>query len=369
MRKKVGILSMQRVINYGSYLQAYALKKLLLQEGADSVEFIDIVPGRSLPGLAVSGLSYYYSRFKAMMKVLLSGNLSAKKRTLAYRAELASVIRGAWPALGLQPYPMNPSVDLAVIGSDEVFHCCQKTRWGFTPQLYGAISTAKEVVSYAGSFGATKLVQLRKLGIDEEIRDQMKKLAYISVRDENSRNIVTSLTGITPYLHIDPVLAYGYKQELEEIEPVDEENYILIYSYPDRIRRKDEIESIVNFAKSRGKKLISIMSKYDWCDRAITPTPLEMLAWFKYADIVITETFHGTIFSIITERQFVTIGRATAMTKLTSMLQPYGLETRLYSQNRRVEEILQTQIDYNHVNKVLEILRAETHSYLQTILN
>ena len=44
--KKVGILSMQRVINYGSYLQAYALKQLLLQQGATSVEYIDIIRGK-----------------------------------------------------------------------------------------------------------------------------------------------------------------------------------------------------------------------------------------------------------------------------------------------------------------------------------
>ena len=50
MGKVVGILSMQRVLNYGSFLQAYALKQLLLQNGADEVYFIDIEKGRSLPG-------------------------------------------------------------------------------------------------------------------------------------------------------------------------------------------------------------------------------------------------------------------------------------------------------------------------------
>lgn len=46
----MGILSMQRVLNYGSFLQAYALKQLLLQNGADDVYFIDIEKGRSLAG-------------------------------------------------------------------------------------------------------------------------------------------------------------------------------------------------------------------------------------------------------------------------------------------------------------------------------
>lgn len=52
MGKIVGILSMQRVLNYGSFLQAYALKQLLLKNGADEVCFIDIEPGRQLPGFS-----------------------------------------------------------------------------------------------------------------------------------------------------------------------------------------------------------------------------------------------------------------------------------------------------------------------------
>lgn len=368
MKKTVGILSMQRVINYGSYLQAYGLKELLLQNGAESVDFIDIKKGRSLKGYQLSGFPYYIRRLKAMMKVIIQGRMIEKRKTMGFMRQVAEIIQNSWRELGLKNYPYYPNVDLAVIGSDEVFHCCQSTKWGFTSQLYGDIPEASEVVSYAASFGGTKLEKIQNLGIGKEIADNLSRLRYISVRDDNSRKIVKTLTGRDAEINIDPVLAYGFKKEIADAGEVDESNYILIYSYPDRINDKREIKAITDFAKKEGKKLICVMSRYDWCDRAIIPTPFELLAWFKNADMVITETFHGTIFSIITERQFATIGRGSAMPKLTSMLKPYALTDRLVSKENSIEKIFTRTIDYSVTNKELEALRFKTTQYLDKIL-
>lgn len=368
MSKIVGILSMQRVINYGSFLQAYGLKQLLLAHGAKEVRFIDIRDGKQLKGYETSGARYYLRRLEAMAKVIASGRIRSKRRTLRFMRRVTEKIQSSWKELGLNEYPSFPDVDLAVIGSDEVFHCCQSTKWGFTTQLYGDILNAKEVVSYAASFGGTKLDAIKKLDIGKVIASQLKCLKSISVRDDNSKYIIKELTGIEASINIDPVLAYGFKDELLKADKINESNYILLYSYPDRINDYKEIAAIRDFAKTKGKKLICVMSRYDWCDKAIIPNPFELLFWFKNADMVITETFHGTIFSIITEREFATIGRDSAMPKLTSMLQPYGLVSRLVGQNNSIENIFKTKIDYSAVNKVLESLREETNKYLVQIL-
>ena len=72
----MGILSMQRVLNYGSFLQAYALKQLLLQNGADDVYFIDIEKGRSLAGFEQEN-SLLKKLFRAIV-LLVQGQLPAK---------------------------------------------------------------------------------------------------------------------------------------------------------------------------------------------------------------------------------------------------------------------------------------------------
>lgn len=370
MGKKVGILSMQRVINYGSYLQAYALKQMLINNGASSVEYIDIVKGRELKGYEYSGLPYKLRRLKALLKLIVGGRVLGKKRTIAFMKDVRSKIEYSWGILGLSKQHKQPvNLDLAVIGSDEVFHCCQSTSWGFTHQLYGDIPQAKVVCSYAGSFGGTKLSDIKRLGIENEISSELKKLTHISVRDKNSEEIVKAICGITPLRHIDPVLAYGFNEELNQSNAINCNDYILIYSYPDRINQKQEIKAIVDFAKVTGKKLVSIMSRYNWCDLAVIPSPLEMLSWFKNADYVISETFHGTIFSIISHKKFVTIGRESSIPKLTSMLEPYSLEHRLLHSMDDLRRVIDEPVDYDNVEEILSQLRHEASGYLKKILS
>lgn len=368
MKKKVGILSMQRVINYGSYLQAYALKQMLLAAGAESVEFIDIREGTHLKGFEVSGLAYYMRRFKAFMRLVTERRVAAKARTMEFMDNVSAAIHNSWDLLGLKEFPSYPEVDLAIIGSDEVFHCCQTTWWGFTTQLYGNIPNARESASYAASFGSTTLDQLRRHGVADTIAENLNRLTHISVRDENSRSIVRELTGRDPRMDIDPVLAYGFAEEIRQAPDPDDSGYILLYSYPDRISDPREVKAIKDFARSRGKKLICAMSRYDWCYRAISPTPLELLGWFRNADMVITETFHGSIFSIITHRQFATFGRQGAMPKLLSMLSPYNLTDRLVA-DYDLESVFARTIDYEAVDRVLAEQRKLSMDYLRDALS
>ena len=119
----MGILSMQRVLNYGSFLQAYALKQLLLQNGADDVYFIDIEKGRSLAGFEQEN-SLLKKLFRAIV-LLVQGQLPAKIRDMKFMVKLAKSLKSQWPELSLDE--INPNhFDVVFIGSDEVFNCCQK---------------------------------------------------------------------------------------------------------------------------------------------------------------------------------------------------------------------------------------------------
>ena len=232
----MGILSMQRVLNYGSFLQAYALKQLLLQNGADDVYFIDIEKGRSLAGFEQEN-SLLKKLFRAIV-LLVQGQLPAKIRDMKFMVKLAKSLKSQWPELSLDE--INPNhFDVVFIGSDEVFNCCQKTTWGYTSQLYGHIPQADRIVSYAGSFGHTTLGLLKKLQVDGEIGQTMKEnLSAISVRDQNSYDIVEHLTGIKSEIHLDPVLIYGYKDEIEARCMETCSPYMVIYSYQGRIGNK-----------------------------------------------------------------------------------------------------------------------------------
>lgn len=365
MGKIVAILSMQKVLNYGSYLQAYALKQLLINNGASEVHFIDIKPGRQLPGFSDEDQvnPNFISKIRS---AIFSSNLISKVKDFFFIRQVYKDIIKNYGRLGLNdPCPSN--FDLAVIGSDEVFNCCQYSTWGYTLQLYGDIPEAKDVISYAASFGHTTLEQLNNLGIDYEIGKTLSTMSNISVRDDNSRMIVKSLTNIDPQVNVDPVLAYGFNKEIESYAIESKDRYIVIYSYHTRISDKNEINRILRFAKEENLKVYTIFCRYDWCDRTILPdSPFEVLVWINKADYVITDTFHGTVFSIITRSQFATIVRDSNRNKLVSLLKHFGLTDRIIdTRKEEFSSILDKEIDYTDVDLILDADRNNTNIYLR----
>lgn len=360
--KVVGILSMQQVLNYGSFLQAYALKQLLLQSGTDEVHFIDINPGYILRGFESATK---FGRALRAIKLCLTGRLPSKIRELKFDNKMRASIARNLSTLGLDEQSPK-EFDVAVIGSDEVFNCCQVSSWGYTTQLYGNIPEAKKVISYAGSFGHTTYEQLVDLGIDQEIGDTLKTMSAISVRDQNSYEIVEKTAGIKPEIHLDPVLIYGYEKEIKQRTVAYSEKYMIVYSYQGRINDRDEINEIVSFASTKRLKLISIFCRYDWCDEAVIPdTPFDVLAWFKSAEYIVTDTFHGTIFSVITHRPFFSLVRSSNRQKLGYLLEKLGLRER---GNNSLSSEMELHIDYNLVEEVLKQERERTRGYLRSMI-
>jgi hypothetical protein len=367
-KKRVAILSMQRVINYGSYLQAYGLRELLYQSGADDVCFIDIKPGQPIAGYGreqhKSPWQRLFNRQRISQTIRHLLHLPHSVGAYFILKRFRACIIGNWDKLGLNLPNDNP--DMVVIGSDEVFNCCQNSSYGFTTQLYGDIPGVKRVISYAGSFGHTVYAQLQEHSLVSPIEKAMKRMTAISVRDDNSAHIVKRILGKEPLMHIDPVLAYGFKNEIEKMPPVDMKDYIVIYTYLGRIKSKDEIKAIKSFAKRHGKKMVSITCNYIWTDKTIVPdTPIDVLRWFKYADYIITDTFHGTIFSVITHSKFVTMIRDSNRNKLTSLLSIVGLSSRALSSPERLDEIMHQTIDYSAVESKLQEHRTATATYLK----
>ncbi len=367
-RIKAGILSMQRVANYGSFMQAWALKHMLQELGA-GVSFIDIVPGRQLAGHKATGFGIYWNRLWELAGALFTGRLGMKMRGRRfYRAMRGRYVNEYYGLLGLDG-PAPERYDLAVIGSDQVFNCFERNPWGFTTQLYGDIPQADRIISYAGSFGNATTEKLRHAGVAGQIAENLGKLAAISVRDDNSWRVVEELTGREALRHLDPVLVYDFSRELEGRSPGCAD-YIVVYSYAERIRDKAEIEAIRAFARRHGKRLVSIFCTYDWCDEAvIPPTPFDVLAWFRDADYIITDTFHGTIFSVITHGRFCTLVRSSNSEKLGSLLGWLALDGRRAHTPADIAAILETEPDYAATDRIIAAEKIRTREYLSDALS
>lgn len=350
---KIGIMSMQRIRNYGSFMQAFCLKRMLEQNN-NQVCFVDFHAGDPV------------SNEKNIDNVskLSIGKLIKKKITSVKFAVLYNYI---WlpKYLGVKKEKcFNPKIDKLVIGSDEVFNCTQSSKTvGYSKELFGY--GRKNVLTYAASFGYTTGERLKRYKIDTEVSKMLKSISSISVRDKNSYNIVKELTGIKPEVNLDPVLVSDIsKMELPQIKI---KNYIVVYSYCGRITEK-ESKYIRAFADKHHKKIISLGYYNSYADKNIVANPFKMLAYFKNADYVITDTFHGSIFSIIYEKKFVTLIRKTNSEKLGDLLERLNLSDRELDELDDLEVKMNTYIDYEKVKEILNNERKHTLNYLKSNL-
>ena len=88
----------------------------------------------------------------------------------------------------------------------------------------------------------------------------------------------------------------------------------------------------------------------------------------KNADYIITDTFHGTIFSIVLKKQFVTIVRESNKQKLNALLKKFSLENRQLRELSELSEILVDPIDFSKANYLREFERKRTVDYLSKVL-
>lgn len=364
-KKKVGIMSMQRIKNYGSFLQAYALKEIIKELGYN-VEFVDYHIEKNI----IQNEKRNNKIAKIIEVIKCRGKLMHKIQYIIHKKNFG---KKYYDILELTKCPKyNSKLDTLVIGSDEVFNCVQKNqKVGYSMELFGKNNKAKRLISYAASFGNTTLEKLEKYQKKEEIGQLLNEFDALSVRDENSKKIVSTLTGRKCIFNLDPVLIYDYMNKCEKISKLDiKEKYIIVYAYNGRIS-DEESKNIREFAKKNNYKIYSIGGTQECTDKFIDCSPFEVLAYFKNAEFVITDTFHGSIFSVITKRNFVTLVRKSVGNeygneeKLTDLLNRLKLQGQIIYDIKEIEQKLQTNLNYEETDKIICNERHNAYEYLK----
>jgi exopolysaccharide biosynthesis predicted pyruvyltransferase EpsI len=274
--------------------------------------------------------------------------------------------------LGLsREYNFDLNCDVMLIGSDEVFNYTQNHAFGYVPCLFGYEINAQRIVSYAACAGYASITDIENDKMGDEISNGFNKMYKISVRDQNTYDIVNKYSTKTPSMVLDPTLIYDFDWSLTERVKVSK--YILIYAYEGRLDEENEISLIRQFASQKGLITVSIGSYHHWCDENLVPTPFELLAYFAQSSYVITDTFHGTIFSIKCKKQFISLARknnkyGSNENKVQYLLRQCGLYDRLlYSIDSFETEIIKP-INYDETSQKIEILRASSLQFIKEAL-
>ena len=358
---KVSILSMQRVVNYGSFLQAYALKKTIETNNAN-VSFLDILPGKKLEAIEKANRK---RRYKDLLKRDIRQILGQHNQKIKFAAIYQEFAKQYLGLTEEKRYDLKS--DIAVIGSDEVFNCTTPSPWGFSTQLFGEHLFANKIITYAASCGATTLTDIKQYHLENELSRALNNVSNISVRDENSYDVVKNLTSKKITRVLDPTFLYDYEKEINKIK-VNEKDYIILYAYPARFLDKKEVQAVKEFAKKKNKKIIAIGFYQYWCDKNLILTPFEYLAYIKKADYIITDTFHGTVFSVKYNKNFCSFVRDSNKNKLDDLLEKFELKSRKVKDINEMEEILEKPIDYKKVNDIIQVEKCKSLEYLNGCL-
>ena len=362
---RIGILSMQRVVNCGSFLQAYALRQTVEDIAHAPAEFIDFP--NPLDGGTPAEESFAAGALKRGKHLLLPQYRQSERRKINkqkfYRRWKADL-----PQLGLPARPAGPSgtYDLVVVGSDEVFNLCQFTDAGKEVPwlLLGEGLETRRLISYAASCGQTDVRSLAEAGAEERSAGLLRRFDELSVRDENTEDTVRTLSGREALLHLDPVLvSRDFPRARTHRKPA--RRYLLVYAYSGRISDPGEIEAVRSFAKEKGLQIICLNNTQTWARKTVTVSPFDVPRWFEDAEYVVTDTFHGAVFSIRTGARFAVFVRNSNRNKLSSLLDQFDLEDRVVAEGNPLKEVLARPMDQVRISFRLREERNRTVEYLR----
>lgn len=373
---KTGILTFHFSDNYGAALQAYALRRWFVEHGHQA-SFIDYRPAHIEHGGRLS-LPTSPAKIKANLKVVylaLSsfvnrhfGSQSQKQKFTSFRQQYLGIVDDLKVQDNDEALAAARSFDLIVAGSDQIWSPSQ--HFGFDPNYFLAFANGFRArkVSYAASFGRDKISSSEAA----QLPNLLKNLDAISVRETSGVALVKQAIGRQTANVPDPTLLHGdYSELTNRSASAQEGSYVFCYA----LRSPDNIRQTADLVSSRLD--CPILSAHNphrrWVEigKTVYPDPAEWVSLLKNARFVVTNSFHGTVFSLLFRKPFVVAGltgeKASANARAINLLRAVNLENRFAPSfsEQNVESLMESKIDWSDVDRRLADLRRAGDQFLQ----
>lgn len=361
---KIGILTHFDVNNQGAQLQMFASYNWLKDHNFEPVVLtykknFDFVPTNEIRNqISIKSIPYIIKEFLVKKGIGLT-LFNTKKYLINKQFREESLVCADYKDKGL---------DAIVIGSDE----CLSLESGCNQMMYGHGCNCKNIIYYAPSFGQTTIEDIKSHNCYEIIESGVKSIKRLSARDEHTQEL---LSVFCPDKNIklvcDPVLLYGFNSTVTKAR-VPRQKYILIYGYDKNFTDIKEIDAIKQFAKKNKLLTVSAGTYHKWCDKNYNCNCLEWLEYFRNAEYVITDTFHGSVLSMnFNKKMCIKIRSKINSNKLTALINDYYMTDRQIEDITcdNLEKILYKDIDFTEINKKISEERERAKEYLLGALN
>ncbi len=365
---KIKTITCHNVYNYGASLQAYALMKYLENLGHE-VEIIDYKPNYLSQRYNLWAISPKWSKY--ILFKLLYYALKIPERLIndLPRKKAFDIFTKENLKLTINTYHTNeelkveiPQADVFIAGSDQIWNSMYPN--GKDPAFYLNFAPKKAVkASYAPSFS----IDYIEKGFEEQVKLWLQNLDYISVREATGLSILRSI-GMQGIQVVDPVfLLDAYEWSKLAREGLIKSKYILIYDF----ENNPTIEKFAKYISIKtGFPIVSIKDylKQRYANKTIiNASPWDFIGLIKNCEFLISNSFHGTAFSIIFNKEFYTFNRMHQKinSRMKDLLSSLGLENRLVKEENQID--ISNLIDYVKVNTLLSEKISISKKYLYHI--
>lgn len=385
--KKIGMSINYDYPDYGGMLQAYASFRKIRDLGYEP-EAINInaissdIKKRKIKYFAKNILDssivkeksqIVFKKVRTRFNKQLSSNLNKRYNAFDsfYRSHF-KISRGykSWDdlSIGCKEY------DSVVVGSDQLW-----LPSNIAGDYYTLSFVPDEInkIAYATSFGVSKIAE----GQEERVSKFLGRINYLSAREETGQNIIKKYTGRDAQLVCDPALLLTATEWDKDVakDRIIKEKYIFCYFMGNNPWQREFATKLKN---KTGYKIVALLhldqyikSDEEYVD--VVPyniSPVDFVNLVKNAEMVCTDSFHGTVFSLIYEKRFFTFMRfsdkATLSTnsRISTLLKRVGVEDRLVTKFSNIDEMLTNEINTDAIQERLSVFREQSLEYLKQAL-
>ena len=381
-KRLVGLCIVHKNHNYGSMLQSFATLVKLDELGVD-YEIIDYSHPRTLQFYAgaagrLANRDFLYSKARLFRKKAgkkLHPDYAANEAVRGERFD--RFVKERFPRFS---EPINEYRRLrryaekftdVLVGSDQLW-----LPSGNGTNFYNLMFAPRACnrIAYAASFGVSSIPAHQR----KETREYLNRIRYISLREESGKRIVKELTGRDVPVILDPTMVITRKQWDEAVpdQAVTDGEYLFCYFLGNNPSHREEASAL---AKSLGLKIVTLrhLDEYIASDEKFGDEapydvgPEEFVNLIRNAKYVCTDSFHGSVFSILYHKQFISFnrygdGKNSRNSRLDTLFGNIGIDRRFHGDLK--SEILR-KIDYDAVDSKLEVLRTRSDRFIREALS
>lgn len=355
--RHINILTIHKEPNYGACLQAYALYRKIEELGGS-------------PRMINLSIDYRHRNYNLLNRILIPINQRLKGYKRCYniaekfsRRHCPCQVGDFYTYQDMKSYPWEND-DAFIIGSDQVWN---PNITGNLAQCYTFSFLDKTILkrySYAASFGHID----SKEKVAEAINIyNLSNFLKIGVREQFGKNFLSEYN-IPSAVVVDPTLLLDSYDCLVDKKPKQKDN-ILFLSLSDTKEMNDFVDDVAQQLKKSVRKLFGYLQPNYFTNRKFVSIE-EWLSSIASANLVITDSFHATVFSIIFERSFlVFISAPSKEARISNLLQSLGIDTERIKrpgENLDLDKI--KPIDFEIVKQNLQSLRKQSVDFLKDIV-